>query len=108
MYEKQYINCNSCQLGMQLINTLIEVVQGPCKLNQKRLVEAKIIDCCRDLIQQGQQSQYELEVKGFVTTKQLEQHDMLKMSSIKLLLSIIEGPVDIEIYKQIADSLDDF
>jgi hypothetical protein len=33
---------------------------------------------------------------------------MLKMSSIKLLLSIIEGPVDIEIYKQIADSLDDF
>ena len=51
MYEKQYINCNSCQLGMQLINTLIEVVQGPCKLNQKRLVEAKIIDCCRDLIQ---------------------------------------------------------
>lgn len=50
IYEKQYINCYSCHLGMQLIDTLIEVVQGPCKLNQKRLVEAKIIDCCRDLI----------------------------------------------------------
>jgi hypothetical protein len=53
MYEKQFINCYSCALGLQLIETLIEVVQGPCKLNQKRLVEAKIIDCCRDLIQQG-------------------------------------------------------
>lgn len=54
VYEKQYVNCYSCALGMQLIATLIEVVQGPCKENQRRLVEAKIIDCCRDLIQQGQ------------------------------------------------------
>ena len=54
IFEKQYINCFSCSLGMQLIDTLIEVVQGPCRLNQKRLVEAKIIDCCRDLISQGQ------------------------------------------------------
>ena len=30
------------------------------------------------------------------------------MNSIKLLLSLIEGPVDTEIYRQIADSLDDF
>ena len=30
------------------------------------------------------------------------------MSAIKLLLSIIEGSPDFEVYKQIADSLDDF
>ena len=30
------------------------------------------------------------------------------MSSVKLLLSIIEGAVDKVIYRQIADSLDDF
>ena len=30
------------------------------------------------------------------------------MNSIKLLLSIIEGPVDMEIYRLIADSLDNF
>jgi hypothetical protein len=35
-------------------------------------------------------------------------HDALKMSAIKLLLSLIEGSVDMEIYKQISDSLDDF
>ena len=68
IYEKQYINCYSCHLGMQLIDTLIEVVQGPCKLNQKRLVEAKIIDCCRDLIQQGQQSMSELKQRGHSDT----------------------------------------
>lgn len=33
MYEKQFINCYSCNLGMQLIDTLIEFVQGPCKEN---------------------------------------------------------------------------
>lgn len=49
-YEKQYINCQTCDLGQQLIDTLIEVIQGPCKENQRRLVEAKIIDCCRDLV----------------------------------------------------------
>jgi len=35
-------------------------------------------------------------------------HDALKMSAIKLILSLIEGSVDMEIYKQISDSLDDF
>jgi len=51
MYEKQYLNCYTTNFGLQLIDTLIEAVQGPCKLNQKQLVEAKIIDCCRDLVQ---------------------------------------------------------
>jgi len=60
IFEKQYVNCYSCLMGQQIIDTLIEVVQGPCKLNQKRLVDAKIIDCCRDLIQQGQLSMNEL------------------------------------------------
>jgi hypothetical protein len=71
-------------------------------------VEAKIIDCCRDLIQQGQQSKSELKMRGFTTEAKLDLHDTLKMSAIKLLLSIIEGSVDMDVYRQIADSLDDF
>lgn len=51
---------------------------------------------------------YELEIKGFTSEEKLEYHDELKQNAIKLLLSIIEGPVDTEIYRQIADSLDDF
>ena len=33
-----------------MIETLIEVIQGPCKDNQRTLVAAKVIDNCRDLI----------------------------------------------------------
>lgn len=79
MYEKQFVNCYSCALGDQLIGTLIEVVQGPCQMNQRRLVEAKIIDCCRDLIQQGQQSESELRIRGFVGRAKADLHDALKM-----------------------------
>jgi len=35
-------------------------------------------------------------------------HDNLKMQAVKLLLSIIEGSVDMDVYRQVADSLDDF
>ena len=47
-------------------------------------------------------------MRGFTTEQKLDFHDALKMSAIKLLLSIIEGSVDMDIYRQIADSLDDF
>ena len=35
-------------------------------------------------------------------------HDALKMQAVKLLLSLIEGAVDADVYRQLADSLDDF
>lgn len=34
--------------------------------------------------------------------------DAIKMNSVKLLLSILEGPVDVEISARISDSLGDF
>ncbi len=33
IYEKSYVNCYSCQLGNQIIDTLTELIQGPCKEN---------------------------------------------------------------------------
>jgi hypothetical protein len=48
-------------------------------MNQRTLVEAKIIDCCRDLIQQGQQSESELRIRGFVGRAKADLHDALKM-----------------------------
>ncbi len=33
VYEKQYVNAFSCEMGFQLLDTLIELVQGPCKDN---------------------------------------------------------------------------
>ena len=34
----------------QLVGTLIEMIQGPCKLNQRSLVNANIIDSSREYI----------------------------------------------------------
>lgn len=50
VFEKQYVNCYSCDMGNQMIDTLIELIQGPCKENQATLVSSKVIDNCRDLI----------------------------------------------------------
>ena len=47
-------------------------------------------------------------MKGFITPEKLRFHDSLISYAIKLLLSIIEGPVNTEIYKAIANSFDDF
>lgn len=75
-----------------MIDTLIELIQGPCKDNQRTLVSSKVIDNCRDLISQGS-SDRELKIKGFVGDK-LALLNGLKSKSVKLLLSIIEGPID--------------
>ena len=88
------------------MDTLIELIQGPCKENQRTLVTSKVIDNCRDLISQGGQER-ELRAKGFVGDR-LELLDGLKQKAVKLLLSIIEGPIDNEIMKTITVSLDDF
>ena len=70
------------------------------------MVTSKVIDNCRDLISQGGQER-ELRAKGFVGDR-LELLDGLKQKAVKLLLSIIEGPIDNEIMKTITVSLDDF
>lgn len=47
-------------------------------------------------------------MRGFTTTLKKSFHDELKMSAIKLLLSIIEGSIEMPVYQQIAESMDDF
>lgn len=44
------INSVTVEVGHQLVDTIIEMVQGPCKDNQRTLVNAKILDTCRELI----------------------------------------------------------
>ena len=60
IYVKNFVNCYSTVLGNQLIEALVEFVQGPCKPNQKTLVDTKVIDCCRDLLSQGSGSSDDL------------------------------------------------
>lgn len=38
------------RLGNQLLNTMIEMIQGPNKDNQKELVDEKVVDNIRDIM----------------------------------------------------------
>ena len=69
VYVKNYVNCYSTVLGNQLIEALVEFVQGPCRANQKTLVDTKVIDCCRDLLSQGSVNQEDMAIKGFTGRK---------------------------------------
>lgn len=90
-----------------MIEALVEFVQGPCRANQKTLVDTKVIDCCRDLLSQGSGSEDDLAIAGFLGRKK-SLLDELKMNAVKLLLSIIEGSVDEKIYEKVSQSLGDF
>ena len=50
VFQKQFLNCYSHELGSQMLDTLVEVIQGPCKDNQRSLVSSKAIDNCRDIL----------------------------------------------------------
>jgi len=52
-------------------------------------------------------NQSELDAKGFGGSRKNLLND-LKMNSVKLLLSILEGPVDYDISSRISASLGDF
>jgi inositol 1,4,5-triphosphate receptor type 3 len=46
----KFVNVHSLDLGNQLVDFIMECVQGPCEGNQQKLVGAKIIDTCKDLM----------------------------------------------------------
>ena len=106
VFQKQFLNCYSHELGSQMLDTLVEVIQGPCKDNQRSLVSSKAIDNCRDILNHGN-SERELKLKGFTDDK-VSMVDELKQKAVKLLLSITEGPIDANIMKGIKKTLDDF
>ena len=70
-------------------------------------MDTKVIDCCRDLLSQGNENEDEMAIKGFTGSKKCLL-DQLKMNAVKLLLSMIEGTVDEKIYEKVSESLGDF
>lgn len=43
-------NDMSIDLGIQIIDFLIELIQGPCMQNQEKLINCKVVDYCKDLL----------------------------------------------------------
>lgn len=109
VFAKQ-ANVATMELGGQLIDALIEFVQGPCRGNQKALISAKIIDNSRDFITNYQETGYETEMKskGFDVEDpdHIEIINETKQKLVTLLLALLEGTPEITVINKMSQSLD--
>ena len=109
MFAKE-ANIHIMDLGSQLIETLIELVQGPCRGNQTALITAKIIDNARDFIANYQGKGFDNEMKSKGLDMNDEEHvemiDRINHLLVTLLLGLLEGTPDNNIISRMSHSLD--
>lgn len=82
---------------------MIELVQGPCRENQISLVNAKVIDCAREYIA-SYESPHELNKLGLADSA--EDISNIKNAVITLLVSLLEGEINLDIITRMAKGLD--
>lgn len=77
------------ELGLQILDFLIESVQGPCYENQKKLFDSKLIDIGKDFLHDDH-VEIDHNVKIEVFTEKASMTGIVK-KVIKLILSLFEG-----------------
>jgi len=100
----KFLSADSLPIGLQLLDTLVEMVQGPCRENQRLLAQPKSIENCRDILL-ALRDPSDCALRGFGE----DSHagiSALKFKAVSLLLSLLEGELDPEITRHIAESLD--
>ena len=98
-----------------MLEFMIEAVQGPCRGNQKQMIDSKVLNYCKDFLNDLNSNASSLKMKGFYIDKSdnkevKEEHtDMLNSlfaNTIKLLLSIQESNKNTEVLLQIGESVE--
>jgi hypothetical protein len=102
---QKLFNNNTSDILNQLVETLTESIQGPCKLNQKALVNAKILDSSREYIANFEKPN-EIEHLGFNSEEEIEGIGELKGKIVTLLTSLLEGEIDMDIITRMVFSFD--
>jgi hypothetical protein len=102
---QKIMNNNTIEVGLQTIDILVEAIQGPCKANQKAMVQEKIFDSCREYIASFEK-EADLELLQITSDEDIQGVQEFKCKIMELLVSLIEGEVDLEIMSQMAFSLD--
>lgn len=100
----KFLSADSLPIGLQLLDTLVETVQGPCRENQRLLAQPKSIENCRDVLL-ALRDPSDRAMRGFSENSHAG-ISALKFKAVSLLLSLLEGELDPEITKHIAESLD--
>lgn len=83
-----------------MLDFMIEAVQGPCRGNQEQMIDSKVLNYCKDFLNDLNSNSSSLRMKGFYTdsktAKEVREEHTLSLNSlfantIKLLLSIQES-----------------
>ena len=101
----KFVNTDCLEFGDQLLDFLIEAVQGPCPDNQTALVSAKIINFCMDYATMFQKKS-EQKKRGFVTEADLEKLTASITKAMKLLYSLLEGNTNEKIINQMSHHIE--
>jgi len=100
------LNNNTLDIGDSLIGILTECIQGPCKLNQRALVNGKILDSSREYISGFEHENEILHLGLAPDTDEFESLMEFKKNIITMLTSLLEGEIDMDIMKRMAVSMD--
>ncbi|KAL4441627.1 hypothetical protein ABPG74_021559 [Tetrahymena malaccensis] len=101
----RYLNDKTIDLGQQMIDLLIESLQGPCQMNQKCLSDNRIVDYIKELLSTfNQESDY--EKRGILEDDLKDQIDEMVSKSTILLVSLLEGNTEQQIPLYIDQQLD--
>ncbi|KAL4466941.1 hypothetical protein ABPG74_010538 [Tetrahymena malaccensis] len=105
----KYMNIYCIDLIDQILDFLIESIQGPCVENQITMCRGKINETCKDLLQKFQgtpEQNKQYSILGFNTEENKEELESLISKSFKLLYSLIEGDPSKDILQQMCQTLD--
>jgi hypothetical protein len=106
-----FMHKDNISLGIQIIETLIEYVQGPCRDNQRVLIQLGIFDRVNDL-QTCLRNSEELEMRGFkqdytgrLNASSIEEIGKLSTASATFLVALLDGNADADILHRISTPL---
>ena len=98
---RNIFNKDVLDFGDQLIDTMVEVVQGPCRKNQTALIAAKVIENSWEFIESFNPRKHrdDLRKRKFNPDDQDDNAEVSeqKQKLVTLLLSLLEGEADEDI-----------
>lgn len=104
----KFFNNQCTEAGISLMDFLIESLQGPCKGNQDRVIKCKILDFCKDFINDLNGGSQDLISRGFDLHN--KQHrsttDTLFNKTIQLLLAVVEFNMEPEVVGYLGSNIE--
>jgi hypothetical protein len=104
----KFFNRQCTDAGTALMEFLIDSLQGPCKGNQDRVIKCKILDFCKDFLNDLNGGSQELISRGFDLKNKFHRAttDYLFNKTIQLLLAVVEFNMEPEVVNYLGANID--